>query len=135
MSIGVTGVSIAPELGIHFHSGSLSFMERLCCCGKAAKTIELDDQIYIDDKLKAMRWQDKKECNGVGATHARLKLIVVKRLHRISETPFADAERAFDLAQVKWTEAAPIYRSDLDRLNSAVARIKQSLLDNPLSEE
>lgn len=135
MSIGVTGISIAPELGIHFHDKSLSFMERLCCCcgSKEARIPDLNDQMYIDDKMRAMRWQDKRCENGLSTTHARLKLIVVERLHKVSEHPFEDAQKAFEMSRIQWQQPQCIYREDLDRLNSAVARIKQTLLTDPLS--
>lgn len=131
MSIGINGVSIAPELGIHFHAGSLSFFER-CCGSKQAAMPEINDQIYIDEKLRAQRWQDKKACNGVSVTHARLKLIVIERLHKISQRPFEDAERSFQMANILWEEPRPIFTYDLQRLNSAVAKISQSILNDPL---
>lgn len=129
MSVGVTGVSIAPELGLHFHQGSLSFMERLCCCcGGDKDEPVLNDQLYIDHKMRVMRWQDKRESNGVAVTHARLKLVVLKKLHRMSHNPFDDAEKAFELARVQWSEPQVIYRADLERVNTAVAQIKDSIL-------
>lgn len=132
MSIGITGVSIAPELGLHFHSGSLSFFERCCCCTGTAQTLELDDAMYIDYKLRVMRWQDKREVNGFTSTHARLKLIVVDRLHKVSHHPFQDAEKAFQLSEISWHEPQIVKCSDLEKLSTAISIIKQSILENPL---
>jgi len=131
MSIGVTGVSIAPELNLSFHKGSLSCFDRLCCCSTPdASSVTLDDQLYIDHKLRVIRWQDKKEVCGIDSTHARLKLIVVDRLHRVSPSPFIDAHAAFEMSSIEWDEPQPIKASDLKRLSKCVAKIKESILQN-----
>jgi len=135
MSIGVTGVSIAPELGLHFHKGSLSFFERCCCCASPEPSkIMFDDQMYIDYKLRVMRWQDRKTMHGFDSTHARLKLIVVDRLHKISSSPFEDAQKAFEMSGVSWSSPVAILASDLSRMSTAISSIKESILEMPFSD-
>ena len=133
MSFVITGISIAPELGLHFHIGSMSCFDRLCCCSGEIPKLEVDDQMYIDYKLRVMRWIDKKDVNGFTSTHARLKLVVIDRLHTVSHHPFVDAERAFELAEISWLEPEVIKYSDLERLSTAITKIKQSIMKDPLS--
>lgn len=130
--IGITGVSIAPELSLHYHDKGGSFASKVCCC--CVDKPEEGERMYIDEKMRVIRWRDKKGCNGEAASHGRLKLAVVKTFQKISHDAFKDAEDAFRLARIEWEKSQPIYREDLDRLNTAVARIKSNILDNPLSE-
>ena len=89
MSVGVTGVNIAPEIGLHFHEGSLSFVEKICCCtgcSAAPELPKLNEQMYIDRKMRLRRWQDAKCEPSMAATHARLKLMVIERFESVSDS-------------------------------------------------
>jgi hypothetical protein len=136
MSVGITGVSIAPELGLHFHEGSLSFFEKCCCC--STRNVELpaiNEPMYIDRKMRARRTQDVKHATNNATTHARLKLLVIEVLEPISDSPFEDAKQVFKMAKVDWKNPEILRRGDLMRVNEAMKQVKASILSMPIEVE
>lgn len=129
--IGVTGVEIAPALHLHFVADSL--FGKFCCCGKDdPKRHESDVAYYVDRDLKARRWSDKRGRDGIAATHARLKMLVIQRLVPITRNPFREAENAFNCASLSWDDPFMLYKEDLDRLSDCVNKIKNDILNAPI---
>jgi len=134
MSLGVTGVNIAPELGLHFHDGSLSFFERLCCCGSKspADLPELNEEMYITSKYKVKRWQDVKGDKCMSLSFARLQMVMIERLEPFSDSPYEDAKKAMEGCGIEWSKPRMICRQDLQCLDSKIKQVRESLLNMPL---
>ena len=70
--------------------------------------------------------------DGVAASTARLKLIVIKALVPLTQHPFDNAARVYSIAKVSWEDPAPIYKETLARIDAAFERVKTEILSDPL---
>jgi hypothetical protein len=129
---GVTALEISPHLHLHYEPKS-GFCHWICCGGKDNPgEHDNDTQYYIDRKNRVKLANGTSGNDGVAATSARLKLIVVEALVPYTSHPFHNAERVYKLAGVSWEDPARVYKDTLLRIDAAFERVKHEVLENPL---
>lgn len=129
---GVTGIEISPHLHLHYEPKN-GICHWLCCGAKDdPKDHANDTQYYIDRKDRVRLMNGHAGDDGMAATSARLKLIVVKALVPHTHHPFDNAQRIYKLARVSWQDPAPVFRDTLSRIDAAFERVKTELLSDPL---
>ena len=130
--IGVTAVEIAPALHLHYQP-KWSIGRLCCCCGKDdPKHHEGDTLYYVNRKMKVELVNGHSGNDGQAASHARLKMVVIRALVPLTEHPFNNAERVFSYAKVGWSDPEPLYRSTLESIDRAFDRVKHELLNSPI---